>query len=64
MFIDPRHLSPVAEPNPASLHREEYSNEKKSASRKIAKLPNAPTTDTRLLRALVTVGVGRFLRFA
>ena len=64
MLIDPRHLSPTPEPNPASLHREAYFNEKKSASRKVAKLPNAPTTDTRLLRALVTLGVGRFVRFA
>lgn len=64
MYIDPRHLNPAIEPTPAMLHREEYLNEQKLASKKSEKLPTVPTTDTRLLRALNTSRVGRFFRFA
>ena len=63
MYIDPRHLSPAPEPNLAALHREDYLNEKKASSQKIATLPTAPTVDTRLLHAQITARVGRFLRF-
>ncbi len=64
MYIDPQHLNPAIEPTPAMLHLEEYLNEQKLATKKSAKLPTAPTTDPRLLRAQVVERVGRFLRFA
>ncbi len=64
MYIDPRHLNPAIDPTPAMLHREEYLNEKKLATKKSEKLPTAPMTDTRLLRAQVATRVGRFFRFA
>lgn len=64
MFIDPRHLNPAQDPAPAALHREDYLNEKKAASRKAARLPMAPTVDTSLHRAQIASRVGRFFRFA
>ncbi len=64
MYIDPRHLNAAIDPTPAMLHREDYLNAKKSATKKTRKLPTAPTTDTRLLRAEVASRVGRFFRFA
>ena len=64
MYIDPQHLTPAQEPNLAALHREDYLNEKKASSQKIATLPTTSTVDTRLLSAEVTLRVGRFLGFA